>query len=136
MMAFLITIGVLAVLIGISWLIIHTINFFFDLHEKKKRAKHPQFYEMTEELNRLSTASIHYHNDLISPLKREVNQLRKMDYDPDFVKVQKEILIEKLCAEIYEKEKHRAEIFDKPIAELRKRIKEYNDIHKVEKYWE
>ena len=59
-----------------------------------------------------------------------------MDYDPDFVKVQKEIKIEELCAEIYEKEKHRAEIFEKPIAELRERIKEYNEIHKVEKYWE
>lgn len=121
---------------GLVWGICEIIWIFQKRNQKKKEAKHPEFYAMIAELDALSSASVHYHNDCIAPLKREVNQLRKMDYDPDFVKVQKEILIEKLCAEIYEKENHRKEFYEKPIAELRERIHAYNDIHHLEKGWE
>lgn len=127
---------ILAFASGLVWGIAEIIWIFQDRNQKKKEAKHPEFYAMIAELDLLTSISVRYYNDFIAPLKREVNQLRKMDYDPDFVKVQKEIIIEELCVEIYEKENHCKEAYEKPIAELRKRIKEYNDIHKIEKYWE
>lgn len=102
---------------------------WFDKREAKREAEHPALFKMFEEIDEKNSESIHWHNEQISPKKRQVDYiLREMPYYTTEVRTQKEQELESLRCAI-----HVATVIynnkDAEIKELRKSIHEYVEEH-------
>ena len=113
----------------VTWMIYAIINAIFDHKELKKRMAHPKFYGWIAELDEKICEEVHYHNDEIAPLKREID---KMIAEMPYLTAEKQVQMvgvleeykEVLADRQYELKRMKFES-DK----LRNRIREYNKEH-------
>lgn len=113
------------------WVTDKVMGAHYTKREAKRKAEHPQLYQLFEQANAKSTESCHWYNKEIASRKREVDAiLKEWDYYTSDTKRKKEQELEELregieLATVTEK------IIDDELRELRKQIREYIDRNNV-----
>lgn len=97
----------------------------YDKREKKRKEKHPQLYDLFDELREASKSSARWYNNEVSPRIRQIDFILKdWNYYTEKVRAAKEKELEELRGELAEAVRHSKEL-DADVERLRNAIKEY-----------
>lgn len=87
--------------IGLGFAISGIMNFCIDRKEAKRKKAHPQLWVWFDEIEETQTSEVHYHNDNITPLKKQIDViLANWNYYTTTTKSQKEKELEELRKEL------------------------------------
>lgn len=122
--------------IFVTLVICAIVNAVWEHKELKKRTAHPKFYGWIAELDEMIGEEVHYHNNEIAPLKREID---KMIAEQPYLTAEKQVQMIGVLEEYKEvlaDRQYELKRMEFESAKLRNRIREYNKEHNVEKGWD
>lgn len=117
---------VLVLLMGaFIWVVDKILCAHYTKREAKRKAQHPQLYELFNQVNTKSTESTRWYNKEIAPRKREIDAiLKEWDYYTAETKRQKEQELEEL-REAIELATITKKIIEDELRDLRMQVREY-----------
>ncbi len=114
------------------WVTDKVIGAHYTKREAKRKAEHPQLYELFDQVNAKSTESVRWYNKEIAPRKREIDAiLKEWDYYTADTKRKKEQELEELREGI-ELTNITRKIIDDELQDLRAQVREYIERNNVE----
>ena len=135
MMNFLVAMVIFGGCVFVTWLIYAIVNAVWEHKELAKREAHPQFYGWIAELNEKVSEEIHFHNNEIVPLKKEIDRLlAEQPYYTAEKQVQVLDFLEE-CRQALADRQYELKRMKFQSAKLRCRIREYNKEHNLESGW-
>ena len=130
-----VALALFAACIFVTWVIYSIVDAVIEHKELAKRKAHPQFYGWIAELNEKGREEVHYHNNEIAPLKREID---KLIADQPYYTADRRLLMAGVLEEYRQTLADRQQELERmkfESAKLRTRIKEYNKEHELESGW-
>jgi hypothetical protein len=123
----------LVLLMGaIIWVMDTAMGAYYTKREAKRKAEHPQLYELFRQVDAKSTESMRWYNKEIAPRKQEVDAiLREWDYYTADTKRQREQELEEL-REAIELATITKKILEDELQNLRGQVHEYIEQNNVE----
>ena len=107
-------------------------DWYYTRQNKKREAEHPELIKLFNAISEKGSECCHWHNENISPKKREVDRLLKeMPYLPEVKKAEAEERLEKVRCEIYTAQIIH-NVLNNELRELREQANEYVRVHNVE----
>lgn len=124
---------VLVLLMGaFIWATDKVIGAYYTKREAKRKAEHPQLYELFDQVNTKSTESVRWYNKEIAPRKREIDRiLKEWDYYTADTKRKREQELEELREGI-ELATITKNIIEDELRDLRMQVHRYIDRNNVE----
>ena len=136
MEGFIFTIAFFAVLIAVpvigGWAFYKLLDKIADHKDAERRKAHPELYRLFEEVSEKCSECCHWHNENITPLKKEIDKiLADWNYYTDAKREEKEAELKKLrkklqIAQIIHN------VLENELAELREKTKDYVKTHSLE----
>lgn len=130
-MAFLGTIIVIALCVGLSVAIAAICNGVEKRMENKRKKAHPNLFKWFEECEEKGSEAVRWHNSEITPRKRKIDTIiNEMPYYPAAVKAEKEAELEDLRNAVY-LAKLNDDVLTEELKEVRTRIHNYVEEHNL-----
>lgn len=124
--------GAAFILGGIMIVSLKIMNWHDERLDKQRRAEHPTFFKLNDDLRKLSDISIHLYNKEIAPRKRQIDYIiEELPYLTEKFRAQKDIEMENICEEIQFWNIERG-MYEEKIEQLREEIREYVASNNVE----
>ena len=121
----LITLGLLALIAGISLLGCALVNTCLDFIDKRREEQHPKLYKMFEEVHEIGSEICLLHNKQILPLKQKIDRiLAETPYFPEAEKISEERVLESLRCEAHDLTLQERKLIAQE-EEVRKEIRKY-----------
>lgn len=121
----LITLGLLALIVGISFLGCALLDTYLDFIDKRREKQHPKLYKMFEEIHEIGSEICVLYNHQILPLKQKIDRiLAETPYFPEAEKISQERILESLRCEVHDLSIQERKLIAQE-EEIRKEIRKY-----------
>ena len=115
-----------------GWVIFKILDKIADRKDAERRREHPELYRLFDEVNHKCSECCHWHNENITPLKKEIDRiLADWNYYTDARREQKEAELKRLREELQVAEAM-DNALESELVELREKTRDYVKTHDLE----